>query len=68
MRVPAPLPLPRVHSLQLCSLVLKGMRERGRGVVINVGSGVSTVIPTSPLLAGEWLGAGSDASAGGWGQ
>jgi short-subunit dehydrogenase len=27
------------------------MRERGRGCVVNVGSGVSTVIPSSPLLS-----------------
>lgn len=37
---------------QLSKLVLKGMRARRRGVVINVGSGVSTVIPASPLLSG----------------
>ena len=47
--------LPIARRLQLCSLVLKGMKERGRGVVINVGSGVSTVIPTSPLLSGGCL-------------
>lgn len=35
----------------LSKLVLKGMRARRRGVIINVGSGVSTVIPASPLLS-----------------
>ena len=34
------------------------MRERGRGVIVNMGSGVSTLLPSSPLLsvyAGEPL-------------
>ena len=42
------------HPPQLCKLVLPGMRERGRGVIINIGSGAATVIPTSPLLTGGW--------------
>lgn len=37
---------------QLARLVLPGMRARRRGAVINIGSGVSTVIPASPLLSG----------------
>jgi NAD(P)-dependent dehydrogenase (short-subunit alcohol dehydrogenase family) len=55
-----------LHPLQLCSLVLKGMKQRGRGVVINVGSGVSTVIPTSPLLSGGWLGLQAQLGLTGW--
>ncbi len=48
----------RTHStpaaaLQLSKMVLPGMKERGRGVIINVGSGAATVIPSSPLLSGE---------------
>ncbi|KAL4430884.1 hypothetical protein ABPG75_006140 [Micractinium tetrahymenae] len=35
----------------LSKMVLPGMRERGRGVIINVGSGAATIIPTSPLLS-----------------
>ncbi|EFN59097.1 hypothetical protein CHLNCDRAFT_56728 [Chlorella variabilis] len=35
----------------LCHMVVKGMRERGRGAIVNVGSGVSTVMPQAPLLA-----------------
>lgn len=35
----------------LTKMVLPGMRERGRGIVSNVGSGAATIIPTSPLLA-----------------
>lgn len=34
-------------------MVLPGMKERGRGVIINVGSGAASVIPASPLLSGE---------------
>jgi NADP-dependent 3-hydroxy acid dehydrogenase YdfG len=34
-------------------MVLGGMRERGRGAIVNIGSGAATVIPSSPLLAGE---------------
>lgn len=37
--------------VMLSKMVLPGMKERGRGVIINVGSGVSTVIPASPLLS-----------------
>ena len=46
---------PSQPLVQLSKLVLKGMRARRRGVVINVGSGVSTVIPASPLLSGVCL-------------
>lgn len=42
-------------ALQLSKMVLPGMKERGRGVIINVGSGAATVIPSSPLLSGEAL-------------
>ncbi|KAL4426395.1 hypothetical protein ABPG77_004689 [Micractinium sp. CCAP 211/92] len=35
----------------LSKMVLPGMKERGRGVIINVGSGAATVIPSSPLLS-----------------
>jgi hypothetical protein len=47
---------PRPALLQLSRLVLKGMRQRGRGAVVNIGSGVATVIPSSPLLSGAALG------------
>lgn len=36
---------------QLCRIVLGGMKERGRGLVVNVGSGAATAIPSGPLLA-----------------
>lgn len=29
-----------------------GMRQRRRGVVVNLGSGVSTMLPSAPLLSG----------------
>ncbi|KAI3433622.1 hypothetical protein D9Q98_003431 [Chlorella vulgaris] len=35
----------------LARMVLGGMRERGRGAIVNIGSGAATVIPSSPLLA-----------------
>ena len=43
---------PPLCLVQLCHMVVKGMRERGRGAIVNVGSGVSTVMPQAPLLAG----------------
>ncbi|GAB4817824.1 hypothetical protein N2152v2_004870 [Parachlorella kessleri] len=36
---------------RLSKLVLTGMKERRRGVIVNVGSGISTVVPSGPLLA-----------------
>lgn len=36
--------------LQLTKLVLPGMKERRRGVVINIGSGIATACPSGPLL------------------
>lgn len=32
-------------------MVLGGMKERGRGLVVNVGSGAASAIPSGPLLA-----------------
>ena len=37
--------------MQLCKMVLGGMKERGRGLVVNVGSGVASAIPSGPLLS-----------------
>ncbi|KAL6781983.1 hypothetical protein ACKKBF_B10185 [Auxenochlorella protothecoides x Auxenochlorella symbiontica] len=36
---------------KLCRIVLGGMKERGRGLIVNVGSGAATAIPSGPLLA-----------------
>ena len=48
-------PLPFTHPSparpQIAKLVLSGMRERGRGVIVNIGSGVATLLPSSPLLS-----------------
>ena len=37
--------------LQLAKLVLPGMKARRRGAIVNIGSGVSTAMPSCPLLA-----------------
>lgn len=47
----SPLPLVPHPCPQLCRIVLGGMKERGRGLIVNVGSGAATAIPSGPLLA-----------------
>lgn len=37
--------------MQLAKLVLPGMKARRRGAIVNIGSGVSTAMPSCPLLA-----------------
>lgn len=36
---------------RLAKLVLPGMKERRRGVIVNVGSGASSAIPAGPLIS-----------------
>lgn len=38
-------------AAQLAKIVLPGMKERRRGVIVNVGSGIATVTPSGPLLS-----------------
>jgi 17beta-estradiol 17-dehydrogenase / very-long-chain 3-oxoacyl-CoA reductase len=36
---------------QLIHVVLPGMKERGRGCIVNISSGVSAALPACPMLA-----------------
>ena len=36
---------------QMVHIVLPGMKERGRGCIVNISSGVSAALPACPLLA-----------------
>lgn len=40
-----------VALTQMVHVVLPGMKERGRGCVVNISSGVSAALPACPLLA-----------------
>ena len=36
---------------KMCHLVVPGMKERGRGCIVNISSGVSAALPACPLLS-----------------
>lgn len=44
---------------QLCKMVLPRMKARGKGLIVNIGSGIASAMPEAPLLSG---------GCGGWGS
>ena len=43
-----------LHSLQMCSIAVPGMKARKRGAIVNVGSGSATFLPILPAVRRLW--------------